>query len=79
LEQYLQMLKRLHRSGQERSVINYILLARNTVDEVKYSDINMKNAEQGRVNNAYRDRTFQTYMRQKKTRVLTPDDDGVYS
>jgi SNF2 family DNA or RNA helicase len=70
LEQYLQMLKRLHRSGQERSVINYIILARNTVDEVIYSDVHFKAAQQGRVNNAYREQTFARYMQAKRTGQL---------
>lgn len=66
LEQYLQMLKRLHRSGQDRSVINYIILARNTVDEVIFSDVHFKEAQQGRVNNAYRETTFARYMAEKR-------------
>jgi SNF2 family DNA or RNA helicase len=66
LELYLQTLKRLHRSGQERSVFNYILLARDTVDEVIFSDINYKNAQQGRVNDAYRSATFARYMEARR-------------
>ena len=38
-EQYIQMLKRLHRRGTARNVLNYIVLARNTVDEVVYTDL----------------------------------------
>jgi SNF2 family DNA or RNA helicase len=66
LELYLQMVKRLHRSGQTMPVINYLLLARNTVDEVIYSDINFKDAQQTRTNNAYRDSTFARYMAEKR-------------
>ena len=68
LELYLQMLKRLHRSGQGKPVINYLILARDTVDEVIYSDINFKNAQQSRVNDKYRDETFKLYMRKRKQR-----------
>jgi SNF2 family DNA or RNA helicase len=77
LELYLQMLKRLHRSGQKQSVINYLLLCRNTVDEVIYSDINFKNAMQGRVNDRYRDSTFARYMAGKRNH-LVPNDEGIY-
>lgn len=66
LEQYLQMVKRLHRSGQTKPVINYLLLVRNTVDEVIYSDIGFKFAQQTRTNNAYRDTTFARYMAEKR-------------
>ncbi len=65
-EQYLQMVKRLHRSGQKQSVINYILLARNTIDEVIWSDILYKMNTQEVVNDSFRDKTFRDYMLTKK-------------
>lgn len=81
LELYLQMLKRLHRSGQKQSVMNYLLLCRNTVDEVIYSDILTKEANQGVVNDAYRDSSFKAYMRARRqgNQWLVQGDDGVYS
>lgn len=80
LELYEQMYKRLHRSGQKQSVMNYLLLARNTVDEVIYSDILTKEANQGVVNDAYREATFKQYMRAKRSggRWLVEGDDGIY-
>lgn len=62
-EQYIQMLKRLHgRGGSTNTVMNYIILARNTVDEVIYSDLMNKQRNQNAVNDAYRDNTFKRYM-----------------
>jgi len=61
-EQYIQMLKRLHRRGTTKPVMNYIVLARNTVDEVIYTDIMAKQRNQNMVNDAYRDNTFKRYM-----------------
>jgi SNF2 family DNA or RNA helicase len=74
------MIKRLHRSGQKQAVLNYLLLARNTVDEVIYSDILTKEQNQGVVNDAYREATFRNYMRAKRQggRWLVEDDDGIY-
>lgn len=69
LEEYLQMIKRLHRSGQVGAVLNNIILARDTVDEAIYSNINFKNAQQGRVNAKYRDDTFKRYMQAKRKGV----------
>lgn len=66
LELYQQLLKRLHRSGQKQSVMNYLLLARDTVDEVKYSDILAKEARQTLVNDSYRDHTFAEYAARRK-------------
>lgn len=71
LELYLQLLKRLHRSGQQESVMNYILLARDTVDEVKYTDIQDKDTRQTAVNRAYRDHTFAEYMERRTGRPAT--------
>lgn len=65
-EQYIQMLKRLQRRGQKRSVMNYIVLARGTVDEVIYSDLMAKLNQQAGVNDEYRDRTFRRYMTSKR-------------
>ena len=39
LELYQQACKRLHRQGQAKPVINYILLSRGTYDEVVYRSI----------------------------------------
>lgn len=80
LEQYLQMIKRLHRSGQELPVLNYIMLARETVDEVIFSDTNFKNAQQRRTNDAYREQTFARYMdvRRQGGELLVPDGMGGY-
>lgn len=61
-EQYIQTLKRLHRRGTARTVFSYMILARNTVDEVIYSDLMAKHRGQTAVNDAYRDRTFRRYM-----------------
>jgi hypothetical protein len=74
------MLKRLHRSGQTRAVMNYLLLARNTVDEVIYSDILTKETNQGVVNDAYREATFAQYMKAKRQggAWLVEGDDGIY-
>ena len=65
-EQYIQMLKRLHRRGTARNVFNYIVLARNTVDEVIYSDLMYKQRNQSAVNDAYRDNTFRRYMNARR-------------
>lgn len=63
-EQYIQMLKRLHgRGNSTNTVMNYIVLARNTVDEVIYSDLMAKARNQNAVNDAYRDSTFRRYIR----------------
>jgi SNF2 family DNA or RNA helicase len=80
LELYLQMIKRLHRSGQEKTVLNYVMLARDTVDEVIFSDINIKNAQQRRTNDAYREQTFSRYMQVKRQggELLVPDGMGGY-
>lgn len=81
LELYLQMLKRLNRSGgDKRGTLNYLLLARNTVDEVMYSDILTKEANQGVVNDAYREATFKQYMHAKRSggRWLVEGADGIY-
>lgn len=81
LEQYLQMLRRLHRRGATRSVFNYIVLARNTIDEVKYSDLMAKDRSASGINDAYRDRTFSRYMqaRLQGTQWLVYDEDtGLY-
>ena len=42
LELYQQACKRLHRQGQSRPVINYVLLAKDTYDEVVYYQILQK-------------------------------------
>lgn len=76
-EQYLQMLKRLHGRGTStQSVFSYMVLARNTVDEVIYSDLMTKQRGQNRVNDSYRDTTFKNYMRAKRegTRWLVFDE-----
>jgi len=39
LELYQQACKRLHRQGQDKPVINYLLLSKDTYDEVVYHDI----------------------------------------
>lgn len=67
-ELYLQMIKRLHRSGQTKAVMNYYLMATDTIDEVVVSDTLFKVANQGRVNEAYRQSTFRTYMDKRLTR-----------
>lgn len=69
LELYEQLLKRLHRSGQKESVMNYILLARDTVDEVKYGDIQAKAERQTRVNNSYREHTFADYAARRRNKA----------
>lgn len=70
LELYLQTIKRLHRSGQDKSVINMMILARDTVDEVKWSDMQFKNVQMGRVNNAYRDHTFADYAKSRRRNLV---------
>lgn len=84
-ELYLQMLKRLHRSGQKQAVMNYYVLARETVDEVIISDTQFKVANQGRVNAAYRNSTFAKYMDHRTTvrgmeeaRMLREGAGGIY-
>lgn len=66
LELYQQMVKRLHRNGQRRSVLNYLVLARDTVDEVIYSNILQKDRTQRAVSEVYRERTFASYMRARR-------------
>lgn len=45
LELYQQACKRLHRQGQERPVINYVLMSKGTYDEVIYYQILQKKEE----------------------------------
>ncbi len=81
LEQYLQMLRRLRRRGAKRPVMNYIVLARNTVDEVKYSDLMAKQARAAGVNDVYRDRTFRRYMearREGQQWLVLDEQTGMY-
>lgn len=46
LEQYLQLNKRLHRSGQEDNVIVHHIILRNTIDEIIFRVLTRKNATQ---------------------------------
>jgi len=62
LELYLQMIRRLRRIGQTRTVMNYLVLTRDTVDEVIYSNILHKDRTQQNVNSVYRDHSFRNYM-----------------
>ena len=81
LELYLQMIKRLHRSGQKQAVLNYILCCRGTIDEVLLSDCNSKEAAQGRVTTAYRDATFRGYMQARRNGSggwLVQNEQGIY-
>lgn len=48
LEYYMQLVKRLHRSGVKGQVMNYMVLARDTVDEVMLSNISDKHRNQKR-------------------------------
>lgn len=66
LEAYQQMVKRLHRNGQKQTVINYLVLARNTVDEVIYSNILQKDRSQRAVSDVYRENTFRSYMQARR-------------
>lgn len=54
LEQYLQFLKRIYRSGVRGSVMNYLILARRTTDEAIFDAIGSKNTRQNRVKLALR-------------------------
>jgi SNF2 family DNA or RNA helicase len=52
LEDFIQQVKRLHRSGQKRIVRNYMLLATKTIDERVSDILTRKNATQDDVNAA---------------------------
>jgi SNF2 family DNA or RNA helicase len=52
LEDFLQQVKRLHRSGQKQVVKNYMLLATKTIDERVSDVLTKKNATQDDVNAA---------------------------
>lgn len=62
LRHYIQMLGRLRRSGQEHTVMNYIIMARNTVDEMVFDALTAHEERQNRVSAAlkrYYERRFQ--------------------
>jgi len=52
LEDFIQQVKRLHRSGQKNAVRNYMLLATKTIDERVSDVLTRKNATQDDVNEA---------------------------
>lgn len=88
LEQYQQLCKRLHRSGQTMCVRNHLLLARNTTDEAILAAIEHKDLGQRAVKaclHEYYENNYERYFRNAPkaaappTRVLTRQPDGVYA
>lgn len=81
LELYLQMLRRLRRIGATRTVMNYLVLARDTVDEVIYSNVMSKERGQQSVNAIWRDRTFGAYMQARRDGerwLVLNENTGIY-
>lgn len=52
LRHYIQMLGRLRRSGQTHTVMNYVIMARNTVDEMVFDALTTHEERQNRVSAA---------------------------